>query len=185
MDAPQPGYFWKVPFIWEAGCRQPEEIPSLDFEPIEQCWLEWALSEVRSHSVDESDAYAVAKHGANGAALDLLAVCPQYFERPSGWWQCAVSSTGDRVGFTLPVLFKDPSRFQKGRPQGTIFYMGVLPDHRGRGFGWALLEHATRMFIDANCWRIFCDTSSKNEPMIRAFRKAGYLERKPWQRPLE
>ena len=185
MDAPQDGHFWKVPFIWEPGCRQPEESRSLSFEPIEQNWLGQALSEVMSHSVDESDAYAVAKYGADRAARDLLAMCPQYFDRPPGWWQCAVSLAGDRVGLVLPVLFKDPTRSRDGRPQGTIFYVGVLPEYRGRGFGYALLEYATRVFIEANCWRIFCDTSSKNEPMIRAFRRAGYLERKPWQRPLE
>jgi ribosomal protein S18 acetylase RimI-like enzyme len=184
MDAPQPGHFWKVPFIWEPGCPEPEESPSLAYEPIEPSWLEWALAEVMSNSVDESDAYAVSSSGARGAAVELLAVCPQYFERPVGWWRAAVTLTGERVGFTLPVLFKDPARFKERRPQGTIFYLGVLPKHRGNGFGQALLWHATRTFINAGCWRIFCDTSSRNEPMIRAFRRSGYLERSPWQRPV-
>jgi len=185
VDAPQPGHFWKTPFIWEPGCRRPPELGSLAFEPIDRPWLERALAEVMAHSVDESDIHVVAKYGANRAALDLLAVCPQHFEQLAGWWQAAVDAAGDRVGFTLPVLFRHPAPGKDARPEGTIFYMGVLPQHRGQGFGYALLEQATRTCIAADCWRILCDTSSSNEPMMRAFRKAGYLEREPWQRPLE
>jgi hypothetical protein len=47
-----------------------------------------------------------------------------------------------------------------------------------------LLDEATRVFIGADCWRVFCDTGSRNEPMLRTFRTAGYEERTPWQRPL-
>jgi len=62
--------------------------------------------------------------------------------------------------------------------------MGVLPASRGKGYAAELLAQATRLLIAADCWRIFCDTSSHNEPMLKAFRRAGYEERTPWQRPL-
>jgi ribosomal protein S18 acetylase RimI-like enzyme len=185
MDAPEPGHFWKTPFLWEHGCPLPPETSDYSFPPVEQAWLEAALAEVMAHSPDESDTFCVAKYGARKAALDLLALCGPYFERPAGWWQSAVDSSGRQLGFVLPVLFKDPARFKDGRPQGTILHIGVLPPYRGQGVGHALLHQATRTLIAAGCWRIFCDASSRNAPMIGAFRKAGYLERKQWQRPFE
>ena len=87
-------------------------------------------------------------------------------------------------GFVLPVLFKHRAKWKQGRPQGTIYYIGVLPPFRGRGYAQALLEEATRVFIEAGCWRIFCDASSRNAPMLEAFRRVGYKERATWQRPL-
>lgn len=33
-------------------------------------------------------------------------------------------------------------------------------------------------------WRIFCDTSARNAPMLAAFRHRGYQERAAWERPL-
>jgi ribosomal protein S18 acetylase RimI-like enzyme len=62
--------------------------------------------------------------------------------------------------------------------------MGVLPQFRARGYGLELVYEATRVFLAAGCWRIFCDTGTDNAPMIMTFRQAGYMERKQWQRPL-
>jgi ribosomal protein S18 acetylase RimI-like enzyme len=139
---------------------------------------------VMSSSLDESDRYAIAHAGPEGAVLELLQWLPEYFVRPPGWWLAGIDAQGRAVGFVLPVLFKAESDCKGGRPQGTIFYMGVLPGFRGRGYARELLDQATRIFIQAACWRIFCDTSSANAPMLDAFRAAGYMERARWQRPL-
>jgi hypothetical protein len=47
-----------------------------------------------------------------------------------------------------------------------------------------LLGEGMRIFKEAGCWRVFCDASSRNTPMIHAFRTAGFEERTPWQRPI-
>jgi hypothetical protein len=39
-----------------------------------------------------------------------------------------------------------------------------------------VLAAATRVFIGAGCWRGFCDTGSRNAPMKRALRRAGYRD---------
>lgn len=39
-----------------------------------------------------------------------------------------------------------------------------------------MLAAATRVFIGAGCWRGFCDTGSRNAPMKRALRRAGYRD---------
>ena len=184
MDAPQPGHFWKTPFIWEPGCAEPPAAASLNFISAPQGWLVSAMGEVMSTSLDESDNHAVQALGAEGAAEDLLAFWPEYFEKPIGWWRAAEDEQGQKVGFVLPVLFKDRAKWKEDKPQGTIFYMGVLPQFRGRRYAQALVHEATRIFKVADCWRIFCDASSRNAPMLQAFRQAGYIERSPWQRPV-
>jgi ribosomal protein S18 acetylase RimI-like enzyme len=84
----------------------------------------------------------------------------------------------------LPVLFTEERFWKEDRAQGTILYMGVLPRFRGRRYALELVNEATRVFIEADCWRVFCDTGTENTPMVRTFRQAGYMEREPWQRPL-
>ena len=184
MDELRAGQYWKTPFIWEPGCPEPATTTSLRFEAADAEWLQDAMAEVMSHSLDESDQFAVKQLGALPAAQELLAVPTDYFEMHAGWWQAAFDHAGNAVGFVLPVTFVDPSRWRSGLPQGTIYYMGVLPQHRSRGHGQDLLAQATRTFIQANCWRIFCDTGTSNLPMVGAFRKAGYKELAPWQRAL-
>jgi ribosomal protein S18 acetylase RimI-like enzyme len=121
----------------------------------------------------------------NLAAAELLALAPEYFEMRPGWWRLARDTQGEPVAFVLPVLLRGERACKEGKPQGTVFYMGVLPAFRGKGCARELLAEATRVFVEAGCWRIFCDTSSRNEPMLRTFRSAGYMERSPWQRPLK
>lgn len=183
MSEAPPGQFWKTPFFWDPTCPPPAPA-RLAFRPVDEAWLPGALAQVMATSVDESDQHEVATLGADGAARALLDVMPSYFEREAGWWRSAHTAGGDAVGFVLPARFRAAKNWREGRPEGTVFYVGVLPAFRGQGHGAQLLAEATRVFIAANCWRGFCDTSSRNEPMKRAFRSAGYREQAPWLRPI-
>jgi ribosomal protein S18 acetylase RimI-like enzyme len=184
MDAPSPGHFWKIPFLWEPGHPLPPAHGALHFEPAPADWLAPALADVMAHSLDESDQAAVAELGARGAADELLAVDEDYFEACGGGWRRACTADGRPVGLLLPVLLKPERSRRDGRRTGSIYYMGVLPEARGRGHGGELLDEATRTFVAAGCWRIFCDTGARNAPMLAAFRRRGYQERAAWERPL-
>ncbi len=184
MEAPQPGYFWKTPFFWSPGTTPPSPSSSLQFCATETHWLSDAVSEVMTSSIDESDQAAVAELGAVGAATELLEVPADYFEVRQEWWLQARANDGQPVGFVLLALLKPEKYWKDGMTQGTIYYMGVLPSHRRSGHAVGLLSEAMRLFNEAACWRVFCDTSSRNAPMIKAFRTAGFEERTPWQRPV-
>jgi len=184
VDPLQPGHYWKTPFYWESGCPQPPLERSLFFEPVSDEALRPLIGAVMATSMDESDRFTVPRVGIEAAVQEVYDLLPRYFERQPGWWRMAKDTQGQPVGFVLPVTFKEERHWRDGRPQGTIFYMGVLPGFRGHGYGLALVHEATRVFLAANCWRIFCDTGTSNAPMINAFRRAGYTERRQWQRPL-
>jgi ribosomal protein S18 acetylase RimI-like enzyme len=184
MDTLAPGHYWKTPFIWEPGCPQPPNVSVLRYEPASEPWLRESIAAVMTHSLDESDQYTVGKNGIDEAVEEVYEVSAKYFEPQAGWWRAAIDRNGNRVGFVLTSVFAERSRWKEDRPQGTIVYMGVLPGFLGHGYALELVLEATRTCMDANCWRVFCDTGSDNHPMVGAFRKAGYQERKPWQRPL-
>jgi len=184
MDVLAPGHYWKTPFIWEPGCPEPAAAGVLRYEPTSEPWLRESIAAVMTHSLDESDQYTVAKIGIDKAVDEVYAFAAQLFEDRAGWWRAAIDSDGRRVGFVLTTVFAEPSRCKEGKPQGTILYMGVLPGYLGHGYALELILEATRTCIGAGCWRVFCDTGSNNFPMIGAFRKAGYRQREPWQRPL-
>ena len=184
MDTLKPGHYWKTPFYWESGCPLPPAAHKLSFESASDEALRPLIASVMATSMDESDRFNVPRVGIEASVQELYDVLPQYFCRQTGWWRIGKDSNGRSVGFVLPVTFKE-ARFSKdGRPQGTIFYMGVLPEFRGHGYSPALVHEATRVFLAANCWRIFCDTGTDNALMIQAFRRAGYLEREKRQRSL-
>jgi|WetSurMetagenome_2_1015567.scaffolds.fasta_scaffold51437_3 ribosomal protein S18 acetylase RimI-like enzyme len=179
--------YWKIPFIWEPGCPVPgasEGAAALYFVQAEAEWLRQALAIAMASSLDESDRIAVQRAGAVGAADELLAICPDLFEHADEWWRVAVDSVGQPIGFVLPAIMSDRSRWKAGLPKGTIVYIAVLPGFRGRGYSHPLLAEATRILVTAGCWCILCDTAATNAPMIQTFRRAGYLEQPPWQRPL-
>lgn len=180
----QPGHYWKTPFFWEPGCPLPPFEAKLRFESTPDERLRPAISAAMASSLDESDRFTIQKIGIDAAVQELYELLPQYFDRDASWWRVAKDPEGRTVGFVLPVTFKEQRFWRDGQPQGTIFYMGVLPGFRGHRYGLELVREATRLFVRANCWRTFCDTGSTNAPMLDAFRQAGYMERAPWQRPL-
>jgi ribosomal protein S18 acetylase RimI-like enzyme len=57
-----------------------------------------------------------------------------------------------------------------------VVYVGVVPEMRGRGFVNELLAHATRVLFEAGEETIRADTDVANEPMAKAFERAGYLQ---------
>lgn len=185
LAPPAAGHYWKTPFVWQPGDPPPPAAPKLRFEPADdEAWLRDAIGAVMSSGTDASDRYTVPRIGVAAAVQEVYDLLPKYFERPSGWWLLARDDEGQAVGFVLTVLFKEERHFRAGRPRATIFYMGVLPAFRGRGHALELVHAATRLAIGAQCWQMFCDTGTENLPMVHAFRRAGYQERPPWQRPL-
>ncbi len=184
MEELKPGHYWKTPFIWEPGLPVPPSPAHLRFEPAPDAWLRSAITTVVAASMDPSDHWASRELGPEGTLRELFALLPQHFTFQPDWWRLARDAEERAVGFVLPALFSDPRTQRDGRPEGTVFYMGVLPGFRGHHYGEALLGESTRILSAAGCWRILCDTGTDNAPMVAAFRRAGYLEWEPWQRPL-
>lgn len=178
--------YLKVPFVWEDP-RPLVEVPlQLKFKPVQAVSREVlisALACVMSSSIDASDQKQVAEQGSLQAAEQFLDSSRDGFVYHDEWWQFGVSSDEEIVGFVFPVVYEGCAK--DGLEEGTIYYIGVLPEYRGFGFANDFLSKGTRILQEVGVWRVFCDTDIKNVQMISAFQRVGYRQySQPWERPL-
>jgi len=58
---------------------------------------------------------------------------------------------------------------------GHMYYMAVHPDYRGRGIGTRLVEMCEHELLRLNVDVIIASTQEDNVPVIKIFRKLGYI----------
>jgi GNAT superfamily N-acetyltransferase len=84
---------------------------------------------------------------------------------PWSWFLALVD--GEVVGVLLPQILPD------AESEGTLFYVGVLPRFRGRGYGRALHAAGLSMLAERGAVGYFGSTDTRNEPMLRVFARNG------------
>ncbi|MBW4646841.1 MAG: GNAT family N-acetyltransferase [Goleter apudmare HA4340-LM2] len=140
------------------------------------------VTRVMSESIDASDRQRVSKHDPYKAA-EMFLNSARDFAYQDNWWQFGINEKGEIVGFVLPVVFSGCAK--EGLEEGTIYYMGVLPEYRGLGLANDLLSKGTQILQEVGVWRVFCDTAVDNVRMISAFKRVGYRQySEPWERPV-
>lgn len=87
------------------------------------------------------------------------------YTTPREWWRVAVDDAGDAVGFVFPA---------RNSYHHIVAYVGVLPEHRGKGYVDGLLAEGTRVLAEAGAPHICASTDVGNAPMAAAFARAGY-----------
>ncbi|WP_246635223.1 GNAT family N-acetyltransferase [Actinoplanes hulinensis] len=87
------------------------------------------------------------------------------YPSPREWWRVATLPGGDPVGFVIPA---------HNGYNPIIAYIGVLPEHRGRGHIDDLLAEGTRLLAGQDVPRIRASTDLGNAPMAAAFARAGH-----------
>lgn len=105
--------------------------------------------------------------GARRAAREFFDDAQRVEHDPS-WWRLAYTPDGQLVGLVMPA---EPPGFL------TIFYIGVLPGMRGRGYVDDLLAAGTTLLLerkDDNDKPLIADTDIANTPMAGAFERAGW-----------
>jgi len=93
---------------------------------------------------------------------DLLAHAGDHLDRDL--WKVA-HVDGEPVGVVLPQSFGwDP-------PEGTLSYVGILPEHRGRGLGRRLHRAGLGLLKEAGIPHYKGSTDERNAPMARVFER--------------
>jgi ribosomal protein S18 acetylase RimI-like enzyme len=183
---PEQSYL-KVPF-WEepqAAIAVPDRLQFISVKAFALEVLVSAIAQVMSSSIDARDRKKVSLLGAERAAKQFLDETSEGFFYQDEWWQFGVNNSQKIVGFVLPVVYRDNNNREDKLPEGTIYYIGVLPEYRGLCFANDLLFQGTQILQNIGVWRVFCDTDINNIPMISTFKKVGYRQYgEPWKRPL-
>jgi ribosomal protein S18 acetylase RimI-like enzyme len=89
-------------------------------------------------------------------------------------WFLASTPGAKPVGYVLLSAFDEPGR-------ATIAHIGVLPEHRGRGYSLDMLRRINGAAIERGFDRILSDVDVENPPMMAAMERAGHhADATPW-----
>ncbi|OEV04471.1 GNAT family N-acetyltransferase [Streptomyces oceani] len=152
-------------YAWTPAHGLPDQPGRLTFrpEPDDKAVLD-VLRRVTRGTLDAHAREDIRVGGLERAArteLDLLRGLPG----PRDWWRLAYTTAGDLVGLHVP------SRIVSGP---CVAFVGVVPEHRGRGYAFDLLADCTRQLAEAGAESIAASTDLGNRPMAAAFARAGY-----------
>lgn len=62
------------------------------------------------------------------------------------------------------------------RPYGVIENVVTHGNHRGKGYATALMNHASQIAQDFDCYKVFLCTGSKRETTLRFYRNCGFSD---------
>lgn len=174
----------RASFLEQHGFRQIRETVRFEFETGETERQPSTDHEVIFRSMDEvgENAFTDAVRRVSADALDQRTLEQREKLGPAGearenvedlksteydptWWELAYTPDEDLIGVTVPTEIP---------AGGTIGYIGVVPEMRGRGYVDALLARGTATLIETGAERITASTDIHNTPMTDAFRRAGY-----------
>jgi len=156
-------------FEWAGG--EPPEVPQrLSFRKLEEVGEDTFVEAMRIVSEGTLDREIQGERerlGAKRAAREFFEDARRVEHDPT-WWRLAYAQNGDLVGLMMPA---EPPGFL------TIFYVGVVPRMRGRGYVDDLLAAGTATLLEARGTGekpLRADTDVANAPMAAAFERAGW-----------
>lgn len=125
-----------------------------------------AMGRVSEGTLDREIREERERLGSEKAARDFFDDARKVSHDPS-WWRLAYEkSSGEFAGLVMPA--HPPAFF-------TIFYVGVAPEMRGRGFVDDLLAAGTDTLLETKIEApLRADTDVANEPMAAAFERVGW-----------
>jgi ribosomal protein S18 acetylase RimI-like enzyme len=159
-----------IRFEWPGG-EPPAATGRLRYRTLpevgEEAFVE-AIARVSEGTLDREILSERRKLGPEGAARDFFEDAAMVGHDPS-WWRLAYDGPdGDLVGLIMPA---QPPAFL------TVFYIGVVPEMRGRGYVDDLLAAGTNTLLRVRGdgeTPLRTDTDVSNAPMSAAFERAGW-----------
>ena len=154
-------------FEWTGDRPVPAITGRLTFRSLPDVGEEAFITAIRLVSEATLDRRTEADRAAHGAEAAARAdfETESRLRHDERWWELAYTADGDLVGLVMPA--ENPT-------SATIAYIGVVPGQRGRGYISDLLARGTATLVEAGVDRIRADTDLRNDPMARAFERAGY-----------
>ena len=151
---------------WLPGTPIPEPSGRLRFRPVgERAELVDLLTRVLDGTLDAHSRRDLADRTPQEVAASQYDEEFPGYSGPREWWRIATTPDGEPIGFVIP---------SRNAYNAIIAYIGVVPEHRGRGYVGEILAEGTRILAAAGVPRIRAATDIDNVPMARAFARLGY-----------
>jgi GNAT superfamily N-acetyltransferase len=157
----------RLRYEWTPEAGIPEASDRLTFhpEPDDEVFVD-ILTRVLTGSLDHGSVSGAAQIGAEAQARSDVEFYRDKMFGERAWWRVAKDAAGATVGFGFPS--RNPANHVVG-------YLGVLPEHRGRGYIDDILADLTRQLaVEEGAPLIRADTDLVNVPMAAAFERGGY-----------
>ncbi len=155
-------------FRWTAPGSTPGIGPDLRLEPVsgvDDPALVDAYRRTFTGSLDAHTVRSLESRDARELAREEVADMAHY-AGPLDGWRLAYDRSGDLVGLVTGGV----------GARGMIGYVGVVPEHRGRGHSRRLLGWMTRWLSDHGAAEVIGETDDANRPMGDAFEAVGFVE---------
>lgn len=152
---------------WTPADGLPPRSPRLRFTAVtDDEPLIDALERISVDALDAHDQQDVARHGRRRAAEQNLEGGAGMPGGPGrDWWRLAYHPDGDLVGVVMPT--RNPN-------SATIWYVGVVPEHRGHRYSDDLVTEALHIFTEVGEPMVNDATDAGNAPMAASFARVGY-----------
>jgi len=128
-----------------------------------------AARRVTQGTLDQADQTDMKKYGPDAAGRMYVALLKD-IEFLSDEWQLGFLSDGRLCGLVVPqrLPFED---------EGTINYIGVVPELRGSGYGFDLLMKGTALLQRRGLKTVIAETDVLNRPPHAHLERAGYAHK--------
>ncbi|MBM3330232.1 GNAT family N-acetyltransferase [candidate division WOR-3 bacterium] len=127
-----------------------------------------AVGRVTVGTLDRQDRVRIRKHGAAETARWYMRILREGEFKPSEWL-LGYLADGRLCGLVVPK--------RMDKREGTIEYIGVVPELRGHGYGFDLLVKGTAMLQQNGFGTVVAETDSENLPFCAELERATYVHR--------
>ncbi|MFI6944070.1 GNAT family N-acetyltransferase [Streptomyces sp. NPDC050418] len=153
---------------WRPGTELPPRDPRLAFRPaLDDAELLALQTRTLEGTLDFHSQDDLKKMPAAEVAQQQWDDEFARYTTPREWWQIAtLADTGEAIGFVICA---------HNGYNPVLAYIGVVPEHRGKGYIHGILGEGTRILAAQDVPRIRAATDLGNVPMAAAFARAGYV----------
>ena len=159
-------------YVWKDPGTTVEVPTRLEFRPLsavgENAYVE-ALGRVTEATLDREDQADIARLGLGAAGPAYMALLRDLEFLPDEW-QLAYLPEGRLCGLVVPQAIEVSN-------EGTINYIGVVPEARGSGYGFDLLIKGTAQLQRRGLKTVVAETDVENRPLHAHLERAGYTHR--------
>lgn len=152
---------------WRAGDPIPEPDDRLTWRNLAELGVEPFLTLLTELLADTQDSLLQAevdKFGLRGAAEEIWKDSLD-MEHMNTWFELGFDADGSAAAVSLPS--RNPT-------VAVIGFVGVSPQHRGKGYSASVVVRGTRILARAGAEVIRGDCDTVNLAMVRGFERAGY-----------